>query len=170
LDIKTLYREIVNEHNLHPSHKHDLDRPTMVLNGINPSCGDDINLQLVVKDGVIEDAAFNGSGCAVSQASADMMCDDIIGKTEDEALSLAASFMDMIRGTATEEQKESLDEAASLEDISHMPARVKCAQLGWRTMKEMVEKLQKDGIAEGRVRANNSEVCGACQRTDCEKK
>jgi nitrogen fixation NifU-like protein len=142
----------------------------MVLNGINPSCGDDINLQLVVKDGVIEDAAFNGSGCAVSQASADMMCDDIIGKTEDEALSLAASFMDMIRGTATEEQKESLDEAASLEDISHMPARVKCAQLGWRTMKEMVEKLQKDGIAEGRVRANNSEVCGACQRTDCEKK
>ena len=78
--------------------------------------------------------------------------------------------MDMIRGTATEEQKESLDEAASLGDISHMPARVKCAQLGWRTMKEMVEKLQKDGIAEGRVRANNSEVCGACQRTDCEKK
>ena len=170
MDIKTLYREIVNEHNLHPSHKHDLDHPTMVLNGVNPSCGDDINLQLVVKDGVIEDAAFNGSGCAVSQASADMMCDDIIGKTEDEALALAESFMDMIRGTATEEQKESLDEAASLEDISHMPARVKCAQLGWRTMKEMVEKLQKDGVAEGRVRANNSEVCGACQRTDCEKK
>ena len=166
----TFYNEILIDHNQNPYHKHPLPGANMTLEGVNPSCGDDINLQLVVKDGVIEDAAFNGSGCAVSQASADMMCDDIIGKTEDEALSLAASFMDMIRGTATEEQKESLDEAASLEDISHMPARVKCAQLGWRTMKEMVEKLQKDGIAEGRVRANNSEVCGACQRTDCEKK
>lgn len=170
MDIKTLYREIVNEHNLHPSHKHDLESPTMVLNGVNPSCGDDINLQLIVKDGVIEDAAFNGSGCAVSQASADMMCDDIIGKTEQEALDLADAFMSMIRGTATEEQKESLDEAASLEDVAHMPARVKCAQLGWRTMKEMVEKLQKDGTLEGSVTANNSEVCGACQRTDCDRK
>lgn len=142
MDIKSLYREIVNEHNLHPNHKKDLEHPTAVLNGVNPSCGDDINLQLVVKDGVIEDAAFNGSGCAISQASADMMCDLVIGKSSEEALRLADIFMGMIRGTATEEEKEELDEAASLEDISHMPARVKCATLGWRTMKEIVEKMK----------------------------
>ena len=170
MDIKSLYREIVNEHNLHPSHKHDLDKPTMVLNGVNPSCGDDINLQLQIKDGIIEDAAFNGSGCAVSQSSADMLCDLIIGKTQEEALALCADFMGMIRGTATQEQKEALDESASLEAVSHMPARVKCATLGWRTMKEMVESLLQNGTVDGRVSANNSEVCGACARTDCERK
>ena len=141
MELKSLYREIVNEHNLHPVHKHDLEDPTLVLEGVNPSCGDDINLQLKITDGVIEDAAFNGSGCAISQASADMMIDLIIGKPKEEALRLAESFMGMIKGTASEDDVEGLDEAAALQDISHMPARVKCAVLGWRTMREMVEKL-----------------------------
>ena len=148
MDIKALYRDIVNEHNLHPSHKRDLASPTIVLQGVNPSCGDDINLQLEVKDGIIIDAAFNGSGCAVSQASADMMIDLIIGKSKEEALRLSESFMKMIRGTAAEEEKEELEEAASLEDVAHMPARVKCAVLGWRTMKECIDKLQS-GIGQG---------------------
>lgn len=141
MELKSLYREIVNEHNLHPTHKHDLEDPTLVLEGVNPSCGDDINLQLKITDGMIEDAAFNGSGCAISQASADMMIDLIIGKPKEEALRLAESFMGMIKGTASEDDVEELDEAAALQDISHMPARVKCAVLGWRTMREMVEKL-----------------------------
>ncbi len=162
MDIKSLYREIVNEHNLHPGHKHDLENPSVVLNGVNPSCGDDINLQLQVRDGIIEDASFNGSGCAVSQASADMMCDLVIGQTEEEALRLAGIFMGMIKGTATEEEKEELDEAASLEDIAHMPARVKCATLGWRTMKEILDKLQKDGIADSAVSGSGSDACGEC--------
>lgn len=164
MDIKSLYREIVNEHNLHPTHKHDLANPTMVLNGVNPSCGDDIDLQLAIKDGVITDASFNGSGCAISQASADMMCDDIIGKTEDEAMRLAKIFMGMIRGTVTDDsEKEELDEAASLEDIAHMPARVKCATLGWRTMQEMIEKLEKDGIQDGTAAGSGTDACGACR-------
>lgn len=171
MELKQLYREIVNEHNLHPSHKHDLDNPTMVLNGVNPSCGDDINLQLKVENGIITDAAFNGVGCAISQASADMMIDDIIGKSKEEALTLANNFIGMIKGTATEEQKESLDEAAALEDISHMPARVKCAVLGWRTMKQMVEELNKNGTDDAKVSASNSSACGAaapmCGRKDC---
>ncbi len=162
MDIKSLYREIVNEHNLHPGHKHDLEHPSIVLNGVNPSCGDDINLQLLVKDGIIEDASFNGSGCAVSQASADMMCDLVIGQTEKEALRLADIFMGMIKGTATEEEREELDEAASLEDIAHMPARVKCATLGWRTMKEVVEQLQKEGVADSAVSGSGSDACGGC--------
>jgi len=138
MEIKDLYREIVNEHNLHPTHKKDLAHPSIVLRGVNPSCGDDINLQLVVKDGVITDGSFNGSGCAVSQASADMMLDLVIGKKEEEAKELAETFMNMIKGTAKEEDIEKLDEAAALQDISHMPARVKCALLGWRTLDEMI--------------------------------
>lgn len=141
MEIKDLYREIVNEHNLYPSHKKDLEGATIVLNGVNPSCGDDINLQMKVEDGTITDAAFNGSGCAISQASADMMIDLVIGRSVDDALRLAEQFMGMIKGTATRDEIEELEEAAALEDISHMPARVKCATLAWRTMKEEIDQL-----------------------------
>ena len=158
MELKQLYREIVNEHNLHPSHKKEIAEPTMVLNGVNPSCGDDITLELVIKGDVIEDAAFVGSGCAISQASADMMCDLIIGQSKEKALELADSFMGMIKGTADREQIEELDQSAALADISHMPARVKCAVLGWRTMSEMVQEINKDGT----VREHNESRCGAC--------
>lgn len=144
MDLKQMYREIVNEHNLHPTHKHDMENPTMVLRGVNPSCGDDISLKLKVEDGVIKDGSFVGSGCAISQASADMMLDLVIGKSEDEAKRLAEIFMNMIKGKASEEEIEELDEAAALEDVSHMPARVKCAQLGWRTLNEMMEEDEKN--------------------------
>ena len=93
-------------------------------------------------DKIITDGAFTGSGCAVSQASADMMLDLIIGKTTDEALRLGAIFIKMIQGEAAAADLEELDEAAALQDIARMPARVKCAVLGWRTMKEMLETPQ----------------------------
>ena len=139
MDTKELYREILTEHNINPSHKKDIDQPSFCLDGVNPSCGDQITLKLKLDDsGKIVDAGYTGSGCAISQASADMMADVIIGKTKDEALALADIFDRMIKGTVSEEELEQLDEAASLQDVSHMPARVKCAMLGWRTMKEML--------------------------------
>ena len=138
MDTKELYREILNEHNINPSHKADMDSPTFCLEGVNPSCGDQITLQMKLDDsGKITDASFTGSGCAISQASVDMMADLVIGKTKEEALELADIFDRMIKEQVTEEDLERLDEAAALQDISHMPARVKCAMLGWRTMKEM---------------------------------
>ena len=139
MELKNLYREIVNEHNLHPIHKGDLENPSMILNGVNPSCGDDIYLQLQIDENdMVTDGKFNGSGCAISQASADMMLDLIIGKSKDEALECAEIFMGMVRSTASPEEIESLEEAAALEDIAHMPARVKCATLGWKTMQRML--------------------------------
>ena len=143
MDLKQMYREIINEHNLHPDHKHDLENPTVVLRGVNPSCGDDINLQLKIEDGRIVDGSFNGSGCAISQASADIMLDNIIGKSEEEARHLGDIFMRMIKGEAAEWEIEELDEAAALQNVSHMPARVKCAQLGWRTMHEIIDEDEK---------------------------
>lgn len=130
----TFYNEILTDHNLHPGHKHDLPDADLVLEGVNPSCGDDIFLKLKVADGKITDGAFEGDGCAISQASTDMMLDLIIGKSTEEALKLAEIFLRMIKGQITPEEKEHLEESGILEDISHMPSRVKCAVLGWHTM------------------------------------
>lgn len=144
MDTKELYREILNEHNINPTHKINMENPTFCLEGVNPSCGDQITLQLKIgDDGKISDASFIGSGCAISQASTDMMADLIIGKTKEEALKLAEIFDKMIKGTVSEEELEQLDEASALQDISHMPARVKCAMLSWRTMKQMLGIEQK---------------------------
>jgi len=138
MDIKELYGEILNEHNLNPLHKVNMESPTCTLDGVNPSCGDKITLQLKIEDGKITDASFIGSGCAISQASTDMMADLIIGKTKEEAMHLADIFDRMIKAHVSPEELDELDEAAALENISKMPARVKCAMLGWRTMKEML--------------------------------
>ena len=106
---------------------------------MNPSCGDDITLQLNVSDdGIIEDGAFFGDGCAISQASADMMLELVIGKSVEESLKLKDTFLKMIKDKITEEELEMLEEAGSLKDISHMPSRVKCAVLGWRTLEQML--------------------------------
>ena len=105
MDLKGLYREIVNEHNLRPSHKGDMENPDLVLRGVNPSCGDDITLQLKIVDGVIDDAMFAGSGCAISQASVDMMADQIIGRSKEDAIKLAGTFMGMIKGEIKDEEE-----------------------------------------------------------------
>ena len=140
MELKQLYREIVNEHNLHPVHKKTIENPDIVLRGVNPSCGDDITLSLKLDGDVIVDGGYEGSGCAISQASVDMMVDQIIGKKKDEAIKLAGTFMGMIKGEITDEESiEALDEAAALQDVAHMPARVKCAVLGWKTMQQMLE-------------------------------
>ncbi len=138
MEQRSFYNEILTDHNLHPEFKHDMEGATVTLEGVNPSCGDDIILSLKVEDGVIKDGAFTGDGCAISQASADMMLDLIIGLPKEEALEKAEIFMGMVRGTVDEEKIEELDEAASLADIAHMPARVKCATLGWKTMQRML--------------------------------
>ena len=98
--------------------------------------GDDIFLKLKMDGDVITDGAFIGDGCAISQASADIMLGMVIGKNKDEALAMGEIFMKMIKGEATDEEIDSLEEASALKDIAHMPARVKCAVLGWRTLKE----------------------------------
>ena len=136
---KSFYNEILTEHNMRPEFKFDMPDADITLEGVNPSCGDDIFLNLTLDGDIISDGSFSGDGCAISQASADIMLGMIIGKTKEEALKLGETFMKMISGTATEEEIESLGEAAALKDISHMPARVKCAVLGWRTLKEALK-------------------------------
>lgn len=142
MENNTFYNEILTDHNMNPVHKHNIDDANFSLEGVNPSCGDDIVLSLKIEDGIIKDGAYTGDGCAISQASADIMLDLIIGKTVEEARHLGDIFMRMIKGTITDAEREELEEAAVLEDVSHMPARVKCAVLGWHTADEIFNGMK----------------------------
>lgn len=133
----TIYTAALMEHNAHPDYKYDLDDFTHQHEGVNPSCGDEMTLKLRLSDdgSTIEEAAFVGSGCAVSQASADIMAELITGETVEEAKRLSELFVRMIQGDElSEDEVEDLDEAYQLQSISRMPARVKCAELAWRTL------------------------------------
>ena len=136
-----VYTAALMEHNAHPDYKYELDDFTHEHEGVNPSCGDEMVLRLRLSDDgkTIEEAAFTGSGCAVSQASADIMAELIGGETVEEAKRLSALFIRMIQGEElTGEEQEDLDEAYELESISRMPARVKCAELAWRTLDQIL--------------------------------
>lgn len=137
----SIYTAALMEHNAHPDYKYDLENATHEHEGINPSCGDELVLKLRLGDDgrTIEEAAFTGHGCAVSQASADMMADLITGESIEEARRLCELFIGMVQGKELSDQdREDLDEAAELETISKMPARVKCAELAWRTLEGML--------------------------------
>ena len=137
----SIYTAALMEHNAHPDYKFDLQDFTHEHEGINPSCGDEMVLKLRLSpDGrTIEEAAFTGQGCAVSQASADIMADLITGESVEEAKRLSGLFIRMIQGDElTPDEQADLDEAYELESISRMPARVKCAELAWRTLDGMI--------------------------------
>ena len=137
----SIYTAALMEHHAHPDYKYEMDGATHSREGVNPSCGDQLTLSLRVEGGVVEEAAFSGSGCAVSQASADIMADLVTGETVDEARRLCALFLAMVRGEElSEEDLEDLDEAAQLESIARMPARVKCAELAWRTLEALLDE------------------------------
>lgn len=140
MGLNDIYTAALMEHNAHPDYKYQMDAPTCSHEGVNPSCGDDITLSLRLSGDVIEEVAFTGHGCAVSQASADIMADLVTDKTVDEARRLCELFLAMIRGEVTDgDELADLGEAAQLKSISLMPARVKCAELGWRTCMKMLD-------------------------------
>ena len=136
-----LYTEVIGEHSRSPENKGELAAATVRERGHNPSCGDEITLELQIENGIIKDAAFTGVGCAISQASTDIMIDLMRGKTVEEAQRLAELFTSMIKREVTDDAAlEELDEAIALKNISNMPARVKCAVLAWHTLEDVIKK------------------------------
>lgn len=129
-----MYNEVLIDHNLHPVHLHELPHATCTLDGLNPTCGDQLTLNLKIENGVITDGSYTGVGCAISNASADIMLDLIIGRPVEEAKHLSELFNKMIQGSITDDELDELEEAGALQNISKMPARVKCALLGWKTL------------------------------------
>lgn len=145
-DMNELYSDIILEHNQNQENKHPLKNANLSEHGHNPSCGDDITLQADIENGIIKDAAYTGQGCAISQASTDIMVDLIRGKSVKEALRLVNLFLEMIkREVKDDDQLEDLEDAIALKNISNMPARVKCAVLAWHTLKDALEKPENQG-------------------------
>ncbi|HZJ56959.1 MAG TPA: SUF system NifU family Fe-S cluster assembly protein [Clostridia bacterium] len=141
MDLNSIYTEIIMEHSQRSHNRRHLENPDWCERGHNPSCGDDITLEVKIAGDKIEEAAFFGSGCAISQASTSIMIDLINGKSVKEANRLAEIFLAMIKKTITDDgELEILEDALALKNISHMPARVKCAVLAWRTLKEAIDE------------------------------
>ena len=144
MELKQLYTDLILEYNKDKTNKRKISSPTVHEHGHNPSCGDDIDIEAKVKNGVITDLAYTGTGCAISQASTAMMAELLQGRTVEEGLRLCRLFLDMIRGKVTDDsQLEELEAAITLKDISQMPVRVKCATLGWHTLEMALEKVEK---------------------------
>ena len=139
-NLESIYTDVIMEQSTATYNKHKIENATASEHGHNPSCGDDITLEIIMDGDTIKDLAFTGHGCAISQASADIMLGMVIGRKKEEALKMGEIFMKMIKGEATDEEIDSLEEASALKDIAHMPARVKCAVLGWRTLKEAIQE------------------------------
>lgn len=140
MDLNSIYTEVIMEHNASKHNKRHIDGANIIENGHNPSCGDEIQLELKLKNGIIEDAAFTGVGCAISQASTSIMIDLIKGKPLDEVKHIDDTFLGMIKKEITDEKDlEILEDALAFKNISNMPARVKCAVLAWHTLDECLK-------------------------------
>lgn len=141
MNLKDIYTEIIQEHCSSTANRREIENPDACIDGVNPSCGDMLKICVKIKDGKIADAAYTGTGCAISQASASLMSELVIGKTVAEAEELVKLFLGMIKREITDdEQLEPLGDAIALKNISNMPARVKCAVLAWHTFENAVEK------------------------------
>lgn len=144
MELNELYTEIITEHSRSKKHRHLLENPSVTMRGVNPSCGDDISLSVDIKDNIINQVAFTGEGCAISQASTSIMADIVEGKTVNEARRLIKKFIGMIKKDVTDEKDlEELGDAAAFKNISNMPARVKCSVLSWHTLEEALNKTTK---------------------------
>lgn len=139
MDLNSIYTELIMEHNKNHHNKRDMSEPHITERGHNPSCGDDISLHLKLDGDIISDASYTGTGCAISQASTSIMIDLIKGLKVEEALDLVNTFLGMIKKEITDEDElEKLEDAIAFQNISNMPARVKCAVLAWHTLKEAI--------------------------------
>ena len=143
-NLESIYTDVIMEQSTATYNKHKIENATASEHGHNPSCGDDITLEIIMDGDTIKDLAFTGHGCAISQASTSIMIDLIKGKTKEEAINLINIFIKMIkRESVAEEDLEKLEEARALQNISNMPARVKCVLLAWHTMEDLLEKNGK---------------------------
>ena len=144
MNLKEIYTQLILEESRNQENKRELEHVTHCEWGHNPSCGDEINLQLEIEDEIIKDASFTGQGCAISQASTSIMISLVKGKNLFEAKELIATFLNLIKKETplSDEEFDKLGDAVALENISTMPARVKCAVLAWHTLSVILEKIE----------------------------
>jgi len=143
-NLEEMYNELIMEHSMNSYNKKKLNNPDYCETGHNPNCGDEITLELKLNDNIIEDMAFSGHGCAISQASTSIMIDTLKGKSIKEAKEIIKTFIEMIkRETKNEEDLKKLEDAIAFKNVSNMPARVKCALLAWHTIEDILNKNER---------------------------
>ena len=141
-NLDELYNDLIMEHSMNSYNKKKLEKCDFCEKGHNPNWGDEIELELKLSGNKIEDMAFTGHGCAISQSSTSIMIDVLKGKTIQEAKEIIKIFIEMIKREITnEEELKRLEDAIAFKNVSNMPARVKCALLAWHTMDELLEKI-----------------------------
>ena len=140
-NLEEVYNDLIMEHSMNSYNKKKLDDADYCELGHNPNCGDEISIELKLDGDVIEDMAFTGHGCAISQASTSIMIDTLRGKTIEQAKEIIETFIEMIKREITDEKElEKLEDAIAFRNIANMPARVKCALLAWHTMEDILDK------------------------------
>jgi nitrogen fixation NifU-like protein len=136
-----LYQEIILDHYRHPRGRGELEPPKITQEGFNPSCGDEVILDLRVENGRVQDVRFHGRGCSISQASASMMTEAIKGKTLTEAHAIIQQVLALVKGE-TEGDPETLGDIVALAGVRNFPVRVKCATLAWHTLEEALKQAE----------------------------
>jgi nitrogen fixation NifU-like protein len=143
-DLKALYQEVILDHNKNPRNFKKLEDADCSVEGYNPLCGDHYTIFLKMDGEIISEIAFQGSGCAISKASASVMSTVLKGKTREEAEKWFEKFHTLVRGEMKGETGiEELGKLAAFAGVSEFPARVKCAILPWHTMKNAIEKKKE---------------------------
>jgi nitrogen fixation NifU-like protein len=141
-ELDELYRDIILEHNRSPQNKGRLPSPSVSREGFNPLCGDEVNIDLDIRDGVIEDVRFDGRGCSISQSSASMMTEAIKGLSLTEAEELFGRFQGMMQGSDSVDL-EALGDLEALAGVRKFAIRVKCATLSWHALDEAIKEYLK---------------------------
>lgn len=148
VQLSSLYQQLILEHYKKPRNRGELEDETVEVHMRNPSCGDEIKLQLRVEDEVIRDVRFQGQGCSISQASVSMMTTLLQDRPLDDAMALAKRFTEMMHGDEEAAKDRSLRDLRALEGVSKFPVRVKCALLGFDALQEAVKRT-REGENEG---------------------
>ena len=137
MNLDHMYQEVILDHYKHPEHKGLSVDKDIQVHHVNPSCGDEITLNLSLTDGKGSDITWDGIGCSISMASASMMSGLLVGKSTAEASIVLASFMELMQSKGTMQgDEELLEDAVAFSGVSKFPARVKCALLGWMAYKD----------------------------------
>ena len=140
-ELEQVYNDLIMEHSMNSYNKKRLSCHDFCEVGHNPNCGDEITLEVKMNGDIIEDMAFSGHGCAISQASTSIMIDTLKGKNIEEAKEIVNTFIGMIkRESKSEEELKKLEDAIAFKNVANMPARVKCALLAWHTLEDILEK------------------------------
>ncbi len=147
-NLRELYQEVILDHNKNKRNYRKIENPDGFAHGVNPLCGDQIDVYLNLKDGIVEDVSFDGQGCAICTSSASMMTVALKGKTEDEAHALFKSFHHALTDKETHPQDVPLGKLKVLTGVKEFPVRVKCATLAWHTFDAALKKLQDEITTE----------------------